>query len=291
MDMSKLSRLVAVVVGALLGAALLWWVLSSNTAGDPWALAKVAAAVLMAIGTVFLLRLALRGVDDTRPTDQDGVRNRIAPLVIGIGAAGILALSIVVMLLVYNNADDNNRTVVMSVFTAVLPVFATWVGTVLAFYFSSESYRQAAQVARQQIGDLSDEEAITSRMFPYDKVTKLVLGKDNTPADPKGIPMASVRKLFGDTITRVIIFDGEGRPVYIVRRSLDVPDDAVTVADYLGKDERLADATNFRFLPGNANVGDGRRALKLHGTKDLFVTDRGGPNESVRGWVPDDRLA
>ena len=47
-------------------------------------------------------------------------------------------------------------TLLMGVFTAVLPVFATWVGTVLAFYFSNKSFRQAAKAA-QEAGLLSSK--------------------------------------------------------------------------------------------------------------------------------------
>ena len=70
-----------------------------------------------------------------------------------------------------------------------------------------------------------------------------------------------------------------------------MPPDATTVGEYLAKDERRADATNFRFLPKLATVGDGRRTLKLYSTVDIFITDHGSPTEPVRGWVADDRLA
>ena len=54
-------------------------------------------------------------------------------------------------------------------------MFATWVGTVIAFYFTNESFRQAAQSTREAVAArTSDAGRVTDRMIPFEKVAKLV---------------------------------------------------------------------------------------------------------------------
>lgn len=291
-DIARVLKAVPVLAGGLITALLLWFVLKDVAAFGWEQLALAAATLALGIATVFLLQRAARDPVQVPPADQDGIRHRIAPMIIMVGAVGIAIMAIVAMVLVYYSEEDSQTsTLTMSIFTAVLPVFATWVSTVIASYFSSETYRQAADAVRQGSGEPVEDLPITTRMVPVEKVTSLTLGKDDVPAEAAAVPMERVRKLFSNTITRVVIFDAKGSPVYILRGKLDMPPDAATVGDYVAKDERRTDATNFRFLPKQATVGDGRRTLKLYSTVDIFITDHGSPTEPVRGWVADDRLA
>jgi hypothetical protein len=219
------------------------------------------------------------------------MRQRIAPLVIGIGTSGVAAIALVVIAVV-SSRDDSDGKYVMGVFSSVVPVFATWVGAVIAFYFSSESFRIAAQAAgaQQTTGDNSAL-ADPARMIPYEKITKIELpAGQNDGAVAGALGMDKVRALFGDTITRVMVFDAKRHALYVLRKKLDDAS-AQTVADYLALGHNAVDAKSFRTLPWSATVADGVRTLKLYKTFDIFLTDHGADDEPVRGWVPDDKIA
>ncbi|MBV9250851.1 MAG: hypothetical protein JO227_16575 [Acetobacteraceae bacterium] len=90
------------------------------------------------------------------PSDLDAaVRRWITPVLIGIGSAAIIvmALGLIIAFAVLANQkvggiDNKIDTLLTGVFSAVLPIFATWVGTVIAFYFTTANFKQAADIAR-----------------------------------------------------------------------------------------------------------------------------------------------
>lgn len=304
-----LLRILPVAIGAIVAFWLVSRVLPAQGQVDLPGLANVGIALGMGAVVALVLRLALGSLEDgqapARTTaSEQTLRDRIAPLIIGIGTAGIVSIAVVVMLLLNFATAEAIKgkldTIMLSVFSTVVPVFATWVGTVIAFYFTNESFRQAAESTRSLMPAVEDE-AITApnRMIPFDKITKIVLGSAELTAPPEGtlatspdgVAMADVRKRFGDTVSRVIVFSAEMKPLCIIRKKLDTVPTITLVGEYLKQDGNAADAANFRFLPAQATVEDGRRALRLYNTADIFVTDRGFPDEPVKGWVPDDRLA
>ena len=91
-------------------------------------------------------------------------RSRLASLIIGLSMIGItLAATAAVW-----TADEENRgQVTQLVFSSVLPLFGTWVGTVLAFYFARESLQAATEssilLARGRDADTPVRQAMTPR--------------------------------------------------------------------------------------------------------------------------------
>lgn len=304
MDTSKLLRLLPAGVGVIVAGILLSALLMVEPGHLSWG--KAAALVIIA-GFVFAIvatiRYGLGGLMDApvAPTGEDGqaiIRSRLAPLVIGIGTLGILTVAIsVILVLLQNNGTPETY---MGIFSTVVTVFATWVGAVIAFYFSNESFRQAAQASGAIKGDPTEFEPVTAphRMIPVDKITGLVLGTkpDDTspelPKDKDAITIGQVKAKLSSTVSRVIIFSKPGFPIFIVRdKLLGTLDNGKTLADYRALDKNASDALNFRFIPETATVGDARRLLKTYATVDLFVTATGSPEEPVKGWLTDTQLA
>ena len=169
----------------------------------------------------------------------------------------------------------------------------------IAFYFSNESFRQAAESTGPLLGNDPGKERIdgSARMIPYDKITKLVVGEGaaaNAGGKTKAedITMDAVRALFGDTISRVIIFDAQKRPIFVIRKKIDDANGATskTVAEYLALNQNDADARNFRAIIATATLADARNVVQFFKTADLFVSDHGTLEEPAKGWVTDDRL-
>jgi len=164
--------------------ATISYVLGTGAVTDKWqALAIIAGAVVIAFVVVAMFRFALAPLIAPRPSaagvDADAaVRSRIGPMVLLIGIVAIVVLALVLMIsfavLAQYQAPlkDKVDTLIGGVFSTVLPVIATWVGTVLAFYFGSENFRQAAQSTREALSDrLAPKKKIGDPgvMVPYER--------------------------------------------------------------------------------------------------------------------------
>ena len=284
-------------VGAMAAGVVVWLVTRGHAIGwDSMGLAAFAVAICVA--AAWALKMIVGGGEGAPQTplgpDKTTMANRIAPLIIAIGTAGIVVIAVGVLIAINHKAvvgdEEELRTATLAIFSSVLPVFATWVGTVIAFYFTNESFRQAAESTRALTAPSDGDEPIVAptRMIPVAKITSITLGTDEVSEDPKTILMSVLGLKFGPTVTRVIIFDKQKRPVYIIRSKLYEQDKPGNVGVYLEK--HLADATNFRFLTERATVGDARNLMKMFNTVDVFITTNGNPEEPVRGWVTDDRV-
>lgn len=306
----KYFRLLPLVVGAILS---IWLIVPAFLQGTEVSLGETLRLLAMCgviLAVVAILRFALGaiGKPPSAPPSADAndlLRTRLAPMVINVGTAGMLIIAVAVLCTMYATTGGKvEPATLMGIFSSVVPVFATWVGAVIAFYFSNESFKQAAQSTNLLMGDTVAKETIDSpaRMIPYDKITKLVLEEPapsalteqfsategRLPATADEIPMEAVRALFGDTISRVIVFDARKWPLLVLRKKLDLAEFG-TVADYLRANG--ADAKNFRAIVATATVPEARALMTYFKVADLFVAEHGAVDEPAKGWVPDDKLA
>jgi len=238
--------------------------------------------------------------------DKADARAQIARWVVTAGTIGIFvtAMTLIIAVAAAGGPKDNWQERALSVFTSILPVFSTWVGTVLAFYFTNESFRQAQEANQPQAPD-KDAEPITraGTMIPYERVvryemsTAQVAGKDAKTAS-EAIKLDDIRKLMSPPgIARIIIFDDKRTPVYVVRHDAmpsEGSDPAAragqTMKDYLDNGTNRVAAGNFAWTASSATIVDARRLLETRRVTDLFVTDHGRNDEPTLGWVPDDNL-
>jgi hypothetical protein len=122
------------------------------------------------------------------------------------GALTVLAVFIVVN----DNSPDNGNS--MELFRILLPVTASWVGTVLAFYFGRENF----ETANVRVGELLERagardraaQLVRSVMRPLAQTQLLRLGD----AGEAGVTIAQMRAMFSPSITRLPVVDAEDRP-------------------------------------------------------------------------------
>ncbi|MER9870818.1 hypothetical protein NKJ35_27195 [Mesorhizobium sp. M0136] len=241
------------------------------------------------------------------PTASDTwMRQRIAPIVLTVGTLAITALSALLIVVFWQlgtatGPENVIRTkldsILMSIFTATLPVFATWVGTVLAFYFTNESFKQASEAALLAANPPNAHLPFaSSRMIPYEKIAKFEVDRGGV----RTTLVSDVFSRFNDQTTRVIVFDKARSPIFVIRRK-NIPADwideagklkaqALTIDDYLKIGNNAADAVQFGFIPQGASVEQALRALKDSQSDDLFVTATGQKTDPVIGWLTNDRL-
>ena len=169
------------------------------------------------------------------------LRDRLAQNVVVIGTVGIGVTALLVIVAVSAAYWGKDSAVVnstsLSIFTATLPVFSTWVGTVLAFYFSNESFKQAAGAALAQSGGV-DLQPITTpgTMIPFEKIIRFELKSADVQGKalkdlPGLIKLADIRTLFQPPgVTRVVVFDDRKRPLYVIRHELMPSEDALDLS-------------------------------------------------------------
>jgi hypothetical protein len=220
-------------------------------------------------------------------------RGKIALWVILLGIAGIvLCAGLAIGLATSGSRPEITRLV----FTSALPLFGTWVGTVIAFYFA----QAATESTLRLTGRAVDPTALVGQvMIPKQQIVSLEL----SDSDLHEIPLSKIReKMTSSGKYRIPILNSAGAVQYVVHESTltayelssaDEPaEPARTVAD-------LVSAPAFRnilkaigFVGQNATVAEARKKMgSIKGCNDVFVTATGEETEPIIGWLTNTDLA
>jgi hypothetical protein len=203
---------------------------------------------------------------------------------------GITAFSIVALL----TADDTDQ-MTERLLTAVLPLFGTWVGTVLAFYFARENF-QAATESTLRLQSAQKPSLVTDVMIPETKFVALDV-PDGTA--PETVTLQDIQTKMGTAVQRLPIRDSKGVVHYIVHAStltawLSVPPHALTdtIQTLLDDADTGALLKAIAFVSQTATVAEARNAMaSTPKCNDVFVTASGKADEKAIGWLTNTDLA
>jgi len=219
-------------------------------------------------------------------------------------ALGLPALSMGLLITIssiYLHESNDKAASAQSVFNTTLPLIGTWVGTVLAFYFTSHNFDAAARNAREMVNQLTPKEKLQSIIvkdvwIPMENATAVTLDKDGE----KVVTLMSkmIAKLEKKDYQRLPILDMDGRVKYVVHRSLidrfivqsvrDGKDPkALTLADMI-EDEDLKKVLtdSFRTLRATSNLAEAKEFIdKIESCQDVFATEDGTAKTKALGWV------
>lgn len=98
-----------------------------------------------------------------KPKEVLVVRDYIAIAITAVSIVGVLVLAAVCIWFNHDKAQE--------ILTTVLPVIGTWVGTVLAFYFSKENLESATRSITAIVGQLTPSDKL-KQILAKDKVIK-----------------------------------------------------------------------------------------------------------------------
>lgn len=239
----------------------------------------------------------------------DWTRDALAFSVLITCALGIVGISVAAIWFTQSDASLEETT--RLVFVSVLPLFGTWVGTVLAYYFAGKNLDAAtrsteslSEVTSRLAGMTAPETPAREKMIPSDRIKAYTL----TQTEEASIQTLELRKLWDELerispLSRLPILGRDQTVRGVVHRSLlegfaaheasAVPAafDGKTVADLLSDEQRLL--TLFAVIPLSATVADARVAMKAVGAdcNDVFVTATGKASEPVQGWLTNTELA
>jgi hypothetical protein len=224
----------------------------------------------------------------------------IARWVLGISGMTILGISLMVLVGSWSDPAqfaESSRLV----FNALLPLLGTWVGTVLAYYFSRKNFEAASQSVERMV-TLTTEQKLAQILVEKEMIRAAQMTVHQIPSgkSAKDVPLKELRAKLGGRITRMPILDPNGVVQYIVHQSglfkflADKALGGMAPADIekLSLQDLVDDAelknwvANIVYVSEQASVGDAKKAMEdRQGCQDLIVTKTGRRDEPMLGWM------
>lgn len=247
---------------------------------------------------------ARQGGSTARPqsggsTGDASTRKQLATVVVAISVLGIVAISgLAIGFAGSNNRADTSKLV----FTAVLPLLGTWVGTVLAFYFAQGNLEAATESTLALAGATDTATPVTTVMIPEsDWVTYDAAAGDDLNALQLSQVYTKMRQLTPPA-RRLPIRDASGAVLYVIHdstltayaESVGEKSDALTktLGDLLAVPEFNQLVSAIGYVATSASVSDARsRMASIPNCNDVFVTASGKREEHATGWLTNTLLA
>jgi len=233
-------------------------------------------------------------------TNQDGSRQRtgIAYLVLIFSGSTVLIVGAIAIIV-------NPTTNIMPVFNVILPLMASWVGTVLAFYFGRENFESANQQVRELVQRFTPEQAVsqpvTIAMRFLADMTYYSIPRGKTEKD---VTIKDLRDLIRrKDASRLPILDSDKKPKYMLHGSSvdkylamegktenDSLDDLLTELKAQFKMEFGLNCA-FVVVPETATLAEAKEKMdEIEFCQDIFITEKGTADEPLKGWLSNIRL-
>ena len=224
----------------------------------------------------------------------------IAKLVLSISGIGILGIALVALGgAALSSKEDQFIQTSQLVFNSLLPLLGTWVGTVLAYYFSRKNFESASQSVERMVTLTTDQRLgqllVQKEMLRSGEITVFQIPPGKSPKD---VLLKELRIKLGDKITRIPVVDSNGIVLYIVHQSglfkfiaeralaggVDI--EKVTLQDLVDDAELKNWVTNIVYIPEGGSVADAKTKMdEQKGCQDLIVTKTGSKTEPMLGWM------
>jgi hypothetical protein len=235
-------------------------------------------------------------------------------------ALGVVVISIVgVIFLAITNIlvaePGERRETTNQVLSAVLPLLGTWVGTVMAYYFTRENYEAAAentrstfQIARTAEEILQSTPAVDKMLRWNDTIFYKKLGDKPLADAQKDVNLVALLteldqrgNAVGKKWNRIPILTHQNFPLYVIHRSLITEFiakqsaagraaneiQAVTLQDMFSDPQfQMTLIQSISVLNEKATLAEAKEAMsKTPNCQDVFVTRGGTRNEEILGWL------
>lgn len=244
-----------------------------------------------------MMRIAERFLRATTGLNDGATRSGLAWLIV---MSGLLCITVLGWVAIHLADAQETFQATQLVFTAVLPLFGTWVGAVLAFYFARDNLREATNTTiRLRRGD-DDTTPVTAVMIPQESIDLARLG----PTEPLA------GKRLKDLLERMRQSKRQRIPVVNHQNIVQVIVHESTLHAYAAKvgealdslSKTIGDLLNDRvlgpriqamaFVAEDDQIAKSRRAMQVvTECNDVFVTKHGQPSEAMIGWLTNTDLA
>jgi hypothetical protein len=231
---------------------------------------------------------------ERKKPSNGGARSILAYVTLMFSALAITALAVVAIVMDHKNA--------MTIFNIVLPVFASWVGTILAFYFGRENFESANQQVRELVERLTPEQRaqapVTSVMRSLLNTAFFQIPEGKSDQDVK---LSELISKFGANVSRLPIITAENKAKYMIHES--------SIDKYIASGGKQEDSlekfidtqkkAGFEFgvnkgfivVSERTTLADAKRKMEeTPSCQDIFITKGGSPDEPLTGWISNLRL-
>ena len=274
---------------------------------NPWPIVLLVIALLVAaIAFTDPRRKLSSNVNSPFTVSGNGSEPRLRNIVAITVLVGSISGIVILGTLVIVQPGTNNA----NIFNAVLPVFGTWVGTLLAYYFGKDNYESGAQHSADLARDLTGMAKLSSIpatkvMIPFDKIEIPQELREKPESEYGNMTLLSVNQAM--TRERLPLFLPVTHAVravihkslindFLVRRpratSPPISVGSITLKDLLSDSEAKMSAESFVTLPNTASLADVKQSMvskSLQAQKsceDAFITAPG--SATVQGWITND---
>jgi hypothetical protein len=256
-----------------------------------------------------LSRKNISGNKKAKYHDDNEARTRLAKNVVvgSLVAIGVLAFSVILVSLLKKNGEESSQSI-NQVFNSLLPLLGTWVGTVLAYYFSRDNFESANRSVREIVDRITPREVLQKHevqnvMIPTDKMTVVRMAPNENEVEIN--IKERILNLFGGLITRLLVLDSTGIAKYMIHQSMvykfiseksieateknrvfDVSQ--ANLKDFIDHKNMLdiIGPTTFGFVSISSTLAEAKDEMdSIEGCQDIFVTKYGKSNEPVLGWI------
>jgi CBS domain-containing protein len=239
---------------------------------------------------------------------QEKMGRTIAQLVLW-GTIGIALMGIVFAFMAMQpNADEYKVKAAFSIlqytFGALLPLWGTWIGTILAYYYSKQNFQAASDSVKQLVDKITSEKKLESVKAKDVMITKdKLITQTMLPAEDLSkfkVKEDCIDFVTTNKIKRVIILDDKDCAKYVVHRdniSFFISSETLAgraVTDFTLKDmyekgaQDIKDTmdNSVKFISEEANLLEAKNLMEKYKTcQDIFVTKTGDCKDPVLGWI------
>ncbi|HPI18846.1 MAG TPA: hypothetical protein PKY56_00610 [Candidatus Kapabacteria bacterium] len=187
-----------------------------------------------------------------------------------------------------------------NVMNVLLPVVATWVGTIIAFYFGKENFEAATKSFQEVIKSLTPEQKMASTlvrnvMIPTSRLSFIIFDEKTYE-----MPIMNIINKEGfEKYQRIAFITSESVFKYMIHKSTfalflvdKIKDNKknvneLTLQDMLGdsKIKKMLEKS-VSFVSINSNLLEAKQAMDaIPECLDVFVTNNGNENEPILGLV------
>ena len=244
---------------------------------------------------------------DARNDARNRERIGLGVLIASIGA--VLVISGIVV------SKGNDKETSQNVMSATLPLYGTWVGTILAFYFSRNAFEAAStassrnseiynQITRSLVSGASPPDNTLAKISLKSLANGLIFSENDLAKPLKNVVADMVSK----GRYKVIVVDAEKKYVDLISRKLasaflepagnntvqpanaNSPSAPPSIKDFLNwqKNQGAKAQPIVIYLPETATLADADAKLKeTLGCRDVIVTSDGNPTSPVVVYVTD----
>lgn len=238
---------------------------------------------------------------------EQNFRLILAGILTLMSAGGIVLLSIVI---IWKGTSGNEA---QSVLNSVLPLFGSWVGTVLAYYFSRENFEAATRSVNEMAKQLTTQDKLHAAKvkdcmlkrstFHAETVKKTQNGKPDFASNELKLSAILERLDKANKGQRVPILDENNHPLYLLHRS--------NIDRYLAskalKGEQIADLRledllddaeikkifdhGFAMVRQDADLAEAKDKMDMaQDCLDVLVSQNGTDQEPVLGWITNAKI-